>query len=126
MAWFKKFCRESASAFGFIAKPNLVAMLVSDHPVAEAMNPGVVYIVGGTGYQKWAVFRCPGHEHEIIQLSLMPTRRPRWTVALDFFERPTIHPSVRQLDGSYAHFWVRSGQVDWCSDTGLPFNETAQ
>ena len=37
---------------------------------------------------------------------------------MDFLDRPTIHPSVRQLDGAYAHFWVKSGYVEWCADTG--------
>lgn len=72
----------------------------------------------GPGYEKWAVFRCPKHEDEIIQLSLMQNRRPRWSITLDFLDRPTIHPSVRQLDGAYAHFWVKSGAIDWCADTG--------
>lgn len=120
MAWLKKLLRDGAAALGLIRRPELIGMVVSDHPAPEAMAPGTIYIVGGPGYQKWAVFRCPRHEDEIIQLSLMPNRRPRWTVTLDFLERPTIHPSVRQLDGPYAHFWVKAGCVEWCADTGRP------
>lgn len=124
MAWLKKFFREGAAALGIISRPEFIALRVSDHPSPEALAVGVVYIVGGADYKKWAVFRCPKHEEEIVQLSLMPNRRPHWTIVLDFLERPTIHPSVRQLDGSYAHFWVRNGQVDWCADTGrLPIRQ---
>ncbi len=118
VAWLKKLLRGSAAAVGIIRRPELVGELVGDHPLPEAMEAGKVYIVGGAGYQKWAVFRCPKHEDEIIQLSLMQNRRPRWTITLDFLDRPTIHPSVRQLDGAFAHFWVKAGCVDWCSDTG--------
>lgn len=103
-----------------IPKPDMLAKAVADRPAPDAIDPGTVYVIGGKGYQKWAYFRCPADGEEIIQLSLMPNRRPRWEVSTDFLGRPTIHPSVRQLDGSYAHFWVRRGQVDWCGDSGRP------
>ena len=118
LAWLKKSLRNGAAAIGIIRRPELIGVLIPDHPLPEAMEAGKIYIVGGPGYQKWAVFRCPKHEEEIVQLSLMQNRRPCWTIAMDFLDRPTIHPSVRQLDGVYAHFWVKSGSVDWCADTG--------
>jgi len=118
VSWFKKLLRESAVSLGIIRRPDLVGVLVGDHPRPDAMEAGKVYIVGGPGYQKWAVFRCPRHEDEIIQLSLMQNRRPHWSITLDFLDRPTIHPSVRQLDGAFAHFWVKTGDIDWCADTG--------
>ena len=118
LAWLKKLLRDGAATIGIIHRAELVGVLVADHPLPEAMEAGKIYIVGGSGYQKWAVFRCPKHEEEIVQLSLMQNRRPRWTITMDFLDRPTIHPSVRQLDGAYAHFWVKSGCVDWFADTG--------
>lgn len=120
MSWIRTLLRNIAVGLGFIRRPELVSLPVSDHPVPEDMQPGVIYVVGGPGYQKWAVFRCPGHEDEIVQLSLMANRRPRWTATTDFIGRPTIHPSVRQLDGSFAHFWVKGGHVEWCADSGRP------
>jgi hypothetical protein len=101
-----------------IQKPDLLAKLVTDRPEPGAMKPGWIYVVGGKGYQKWAYFRCPADHDELINLSLMQNRRPCWQVTIDALGRPTINPSVRQLDGSYAHFWVRNGKVDWCADTG--------
>jgi len=111
MSWFNTLLRKAAVGLGFIRRPDLISLPVSDHPVPEAIQPGVIYVVGGASYQKWAVFRCPQYENEIIQLSLMANRRPRWTVTTDAIGRPTIHPSVRQLDGSSAHFWVKAGCV---------------
>lgn len=105
-------------ALRLIRRPELSVALVADHPDPGAMKVGVIYVVGGAGYRKWAYFRCPADHDEIVQLSLMRERRPRWTVTTDFLGRPTIHPSVRQLEGSYAHFWVRNGRIDWCPDTG--------
>ncbi len=118
MSWLKKSVREAWIWLGIIPRPELVVRSVGAHPAPQEMEAGVVYLVGSQGFQKWALFRCPGHEEEIIQLSLMPNRRPRWAVTSDFFERPTIDPSVRQLEGSHAHFWVRDGTVAWCADTG--------
>lgn len=118
MRWLKKAARSAAVRLGLISRPDLIVRFVADHPHQEAMEAGVIYVVGGRGYQKWALFRCPHHKEEIIQLSLMPNRRPRWTITADFLERPTLDPSVRQLAGSYAHFWVRRGKVDWCADSG--------
>ena len=95
LAWLKKSLRDGAAAIGIIRRPELVGVLVADHPLPEAMEAGKIYIIGGPGYQKWAVFRCPKHEEEIVQLSLMQNRRPHWTIAMDFLDRPTIYP-VRQ------------------------------
>ena len=118
MALLKKAARFVGVRLGLIPRPDLIVRFVADHSHQEAMEGGVIYVVGGRGYQKWALFRCPQHEEEIIQLSLMPNRRPRWTITADFFERSTLDPSVRQLEGSYAHFWVRRGKVACCADTG--------
>jgi hypothetical protein len=91
---------------------------VNEHPDTPTIDGRHIYVVGAKGHSKWAYFRCPADRSEIVQLSLQPQRRPRWTVAVDFLGRPTITPSVRQLDGSYAHFWIKKGAVIWCADSG--------
>lgn len=101
-----------------IPRPDFVVRQMTEHPDPAAMARGRIYVVGGRGFTKWAYFRCPADPEEIIQLSLMPDHRPRWRIASDYLGRPTINPSVRQLDGSFAHFWIRKGQVDWCADSG--------
>ena len=101
-----------------ISQPDLLALIVADHPTPESIKLGYIYIVGGSGYRKWAYFRCPAKTGEIIQLSLMPNHRPKWEIAIDSLNRPTVNPSVRQLEGSYAHFWIKSGCIEWCEDTG--------
>lgn len=118
MVLLKNAARSAAVRLGLIPRPDFIVRFVANHPRQEAMEAGVIYVVGGRGYQKWALFRCPQHEEEIIQLSLMRNSRPRWTITADFLERPTLDPSVRQLEGSCAHFWVRRGKVAWCADSG--------
>lgn len=105
---------------GLIAKPEYLFRLVGEHPVDGEIENGIVYVVGGRGYQKWAYFRCPTDRSEIIQLCLMQSHRPRWRVSRDWLRRPTIYPSVRQIAGSYAHFWIERGKVSLCADSGVP------
>jgi hypothetical protein len=103
---------------GFIKTPDFLMRVVTDHPDRVHMAPGWIYVVGGPGYQKWAYLLCPSGNGDVIQLSLQPKHRPRWEVTRDILGRPTVHPSVRQTEGSYAHFWIRNGAVFWCDDTG--------
>lgn len=119
MEGFRAFCRALLIWLRIIPAPHLLARIVADHPSTDSLETGWIYVVGGPDYQKWAYFRCPADNDEIIQLSLMNKHRPRWSVAIDFLQRPTITPSVRQVEGSYAHFWLRKGCVDWCADTGV-------
>jgi len=103
---------------GITEKPDFYVRVVADHPLQAEMAPGIMYVVGGLGYQKWAYFLCPSDTGELIQLSLQTNHRPRWTVSRDILGRPTVHPSVRQTAGSYAHFWIKKGHVVWCEDSG--------
>ena len=103
---------------GFISRPEFLVRIVTDHPARDRVRPGLIYVVEGSGYQKWAYFLCPTGNGDVIQLSLQPKHRPRWEIKFDLLGRPTISPSVRQLEGSYAHFWIRKGHVSWCADTG--------
>jgi hypothetical protein len=105
---------------GLIRRPDFLVRLVDEHPVDDEILDGIIYVVGGKGYVKWAYFRCPADRTEIIQLSLMQKHRPCWRIRWDWFRRATINPSVRQTAGSFAHFWVRSGVVHVCADSGIP------
>lgn len=118
MEMLKALLRSITVSIGIIRKPIFIAKFLTEHPVQENIQAGIVYIIHSSGHQKWAMFRCPGHEDELIQLCLIRKRHPSWTVKTDWLGRPTINPSVRQLDGSFAHFWVKDGNVEWCADSG--------
>lgn len=109
---------------GLIRRPDFLIRLVDQHPMDDEIQDGIIYVVGGKGYQKWAYFRCPTERTEIIQLSLMQNHRPRWQVQWDWLERASVHPSVRQTAGSFAHFWVRQGVVNICADSGIPLQQS--
>lgn len=101
-----------------IPKPDFVSRFVAFHPNPENIASGEIVIVGDEKYQKWACFRCPGDCREIILLSLNNSRFPSWYVLIDRLKRPTLHPSVKQLNECKCHFWIQEGQVDWCKDSG--------
>lgn len=101
-----------------IRKPNFTVQIVSTHPTPEEIKPGRMLVVGEADYHKWACFRCPGGCGEKILLSLNQARHPCWIVSADRLERPTVHPSIKQLNDCKCHFWIRQGTVEWCLDSG--------
>lgn len=116
----KKWLRRLLENIGIIGRTDLVATIDPDYPDTDTMPPDVLHVVGDKTYQKWVYFKCPCGCGAPIMLSLSTKRRPRWSVKIDWLDRPTIDPSVWQTDGCYSHFWVRKGQIQWTGDTGRP------
>jgi hypothetical protein len=104
-------------SFRLIPRPEFVCRTVHSHPSPEEIVPGEIIVVGSDDYQKWACFRCPGGCEEVILLSLRAPKHPSWRVSSDWLQRPSLYPSVRQLNECKCHFWIRKGQVSWCEDS---------
>lgn len=121
MSILRDLSRHFLASLGAIDKSDFRLQVVNDHPASESMAPGCIYVVESMGLRKWAYLRCPSLPEEIIQLSLMTSRRPSWVISMDWLNRPTLHPSIRQTEGSYAHFWIRQGRLHWCEDSGRPY-----
>jgi hypothetical protein len=115
----KRWIRHCLEALGLIFPAAVVARISPDYP-DETLAPGVLHVVGGKNYQKWAYLKCPCGCGAQIMLSLSTTKRPNWTVTFDWLGRPTIRPSIWQSDGCFSHFWVREGRIEWTKDTGKP------
>jgi len=65
--------------------------------------------------EDWSVgMSCPCGCGETIELMLVPEAKPRWTLAVDGRNRPSLSPSVWRRTGCRSHFWVRAGRVHWC------------
>ena len=95
---------------------------VERHPVQPDLDDfasGTMVLVESAEIQKWACISCPGGCGQKISLSLNPNQRPRWTIITDFWQRPTIHPSIHQKNACGCHFWIKKGQVVWC-ESGRP------
>ena len=104
--------------FTGLIKKSVSVTIIAEHPQETEPAVGVLHIVGGKDYAKWAYLRCPCSCGARIMLSLSRNSRPSWSVTVDWLGRPTIFPSVRQLDGCYSHFWLKRGVVELCHDTG--------
>lgn len=65
--------------------------------------------------EAWSVgMRCPCGCGETIELMLLAEAKPRWSLAVDGRERPSLSPSVWRRTGCRSHFWVRAGRIVWC------------
>lgn len=98
-----------------IEKPAFVAKYAPTQPSRDSLVDGVVTVVRHDQHEKWACFRCPGCCGEKIMLNLSAKRLPRWRILKDWLFRPTLEPSIWQQNECGCHFWIRSGQVQWCS-----------
>ncbi len=114
----KKAIRRLLERFGWIPPTEFVATLSADYPEPSALPQGLLHVVGGPRYQKWAYLMCPCRCGQPIMLSLSTARRPSWRVSIDWLDRPTAEPSIWQTDGCFSHFWLRRGRIEWVVDTG--------
>lgn len=99
-------------------RPAFMGARVSQQPSQNELGQGDLAIVQAGGVEKWACFNCPGGCGEKVMLPLSPKRRPNWSVKLDDLDRPTLTPSVRQINECSCHFWIKAGEVVWCADSG--------
>lgn len=115
---WRDIARQALVAAGIIPRPDLVARVMDSHPTPGDLKPGVLVVVQDGDRAKWACLRCPGGCGEKLQLSLNLSRRPRWAVSLDWLQRPSVSPSIHQLNDCRCHFWIKGGTVEWCVDSG--------
>lgn len=109
----KQFIARALHRLGWL-RFDVLAYQVALYPGKNAVPPGELWLVIDRGVKKWACLSCPGGCGTQISLSLNPDRRPRWSVATDFWHRPTITPSIHQHKTCACHFWIRQGMVEWC------------
>lgn len=117
MFFFSRFARGLLLRAGWLKPPIFISEIVSKHPTPEVLDEGKIFIVQNGHLKKWACFRCPGGCGLKIMLSLSPNRSPKWKVRTDWLERPSIKPSIRQLNDCGCHFWIQRGRVEWCLDS---------
>jgi hypothetical protein len=92
------------------------AVRVEDLP--ESPKPLRLYIAGEPKQEWGAAMLCPCGCGDTIQLNLLREVRPRWR----FTENnvgPSLEPSVWRKQGCRSHFFLRSGEIQWCD---LPVN----
>ena len=89
---------------------DVTACVRARHPKPDALHPDRLIVERSDDIEKWACFQCPGECGEKIMLSISQTQMPRWRVVIDWFGRPTIEPSIRQVNECRCHFWIRRAE----------------
>ncbi|MEX2205426.1 MAG: DUF6527 family protein [Myxococcota bacterium] len=79
----------------------------------ELLRPYTVYLIGEVHHRWFAAMDCPCGCSSVVQLSILTTGRPRWTVAEHWTGTVTIHPSIQRTTGCRSHYFVRRGRILW-------------
>lgn len=89
-----------------------VVEMEGDTLPAEMPRRLLVHMVDGR--MSWSAgLVCPCGCGEVIELLLLRSADPHWTLSIDRYDRPTLHPSVWKKVGCKSHFWLRKGRVIW-------------
>lgn len=80
----------------------------------DTVKPLTVYLCGEGEYLWAAAMLCPCGCKEVIQLNLLKTIRPRWSVQEHKDGSVSLRPSIWRQKGCQSHFFVRNGRIDWC------------
>lgn len=93
---------------GIWIRPRYLLADVSEAPDDSELPLDLVLREVRSRHPKWMHLRCPQcHEH--IQLAMAGT--PKWELEVDFLRRPTLSPSIWQVGGCGAHFFIERGAV---------------
>lgn len=74
----------------------------------------VLYVLGENEHLWSAAMICPCGCKELLQMSLHPEGRPKWTFTYHPDKTATLHPSVWRKVGCRSHFFLRQGRIIWC------------
>jgi len=70
-----------------------------------------IYIVQNEKINKWVVFKCPNDCGRRVEVNLMGSKYPRWSLKIKNF-KATIYPSII-VEGCNAHFWIEENKIFW-------------
>ena len=116
MPRWKSWLRTFLEGVRIIPHTDYVTTLVTEHPDVNKIGLGIIYVVGGRDFRKWAYLRCPCGCGARILLSLSASKRPRWQVTWDWLDRATVEPSIRQTAGED---WARRSALSGGSSLSL-------
>lgn len=103
----------------FVKEPLAVVVRVASMSDVPEDLGDHIFIVGDQWHPKWAILACPCPHGERIDVNLMKSRYPYWTVK----ERNglvSLSPSLwmpKEACGS--HFWLVENRAVWASDPDM-------
>lgn len=97
---------------GLWKRPAFLSVDIDEPPEDHELCDGLLFREVRGGHPKWAHFSCPRcREHISVSIATGPNS---WRLKVDFLHRPTLAPSIWQTGSCGAHFFIRSGRIDWC------------
>lgn len=113
MTWLKSIWLFILQLFGI--SDNYKTETVEELP--DKLRAHRIYLIGEDGEFWFAAMKCPCGCNETIQLSLLPDERPHWRYESHNNGTVSLAPSVWRTKGCKSHFFVRRGEIDWCTQT---------
>ena len=90
-------------------------LVIIDGDTLPAELPERDLVLARDDGEDWSIgMTCPCGCGERLELMLLANVKPRWSVAVDATQLPSLHPSVWLQSGCRSHFWLRAGKVYWC------------
>ncbi len=101
-------------------KPPVPLKTVKVEELPDILDPMCVYIVGESSYLWFVAMLCPCGCGAVLQMSVMPEKRPQWDITIHEDRTITLYPSVRRVIGCKSHFFLRRGMILWCKEKMSP------
>jgi hypothetical protein len=95
-----------------VKQAQLTVEMVDEKP--DAPQEDVLYLIGENDDLWAAQMHCPCGCGEMIDLNLMDSIRPRWTVVEEWDGTFSLSPSVWRRRGCQSHFFVKRSEILWC------------
>ncbi|WP_460970886.1 DUF6527 family protein [Spirosoma migulaei] len=86
---------------------------VRDFP--DIWKARTVYLLGKPDQEWLAGMICPCGCGQPIELLLLETEWPRWKLTRHEDNSLTLKPSIWRTAGCKSHFFLRKGNIEWCS-----------
>jgi len=80
----------------------------------DAPKEKILYVLGENEHLWSAAMVCPCGCQEVLQMSLHPEGRPKWTLEVHSDKTASLHPSVWRKVGCRSHFFLKHGRIQWC------------
>lgn len=92
---------------------------VEDLCDAQTPKEDEIIFVGSSKARKWAVIRCPCGCGHVLNVNLMRTHRPHWTLQLHGEGTITMLPSLWVKDAKCrSHFFLHRNRIVWAQGEG--------
>jgi hypothetical protein len=99
-----------AKWFGRAEPPDYTTFLFVNSLSDVPQHTGkTIYVVGNRKKNKWVVFECPNHCGKRIEVNLMSSKYPYWTLTIKK-KKISLWPSVVVKDCG-AHFYLTRNKV---------------